>query len=257
MDVIKPDLTKATTYQRSFYLQNTVPNVIKLDKEYDRLQGPHLDIDSIYRHSYKGRLGDQLDRPHPEDLLHSNGPSPNLSSYSTQFPGHKGDNQYVKPTDRHTRGYFPLRSKSTYSKEYVNKKPEIDDYTYFPDQLRTGSNWFGKTTYGSFFGSPNPEYQAKKVKNIEKKEENPNYKHQYGTSVLTKKPTTATNSPKRIILSVLLRCISRQKLKVPLKPPNIPSAKTQISRLFHQSSMLYRRQNTSTFDKIPLFFNHI
>lgn len=181
MNVIKPDLTKATTYQRSFYLQKHVPNVIKNDKEYDRLQGPHLDIDSIYRQSFRGKFGDKLDRPHPEDLLHSNGPSPNISSYSSQFPGYKGDNQYVKPTDKHTRGSFPLRSKSTYSKEYVNKKPEVDDYKYFPDQLRTGSNWFGKTTYGSFFGSPNPEYQAKKVKNIEKKEENPNYKHQYGS----------------------------------------------------------------------------
>lgn len=156
--------------------------MVNHDREYDKLKGPHLELNSIYRDSYKVRNGDQLDRPHPEDLLHSNGPCSRLSSYSSQFPGYKGENQYVKPTDRHTRGYFPLRSKSTYSKEFVNKKPLADDYTYFPDQLRTGSNWFGKTTYGSFFGNPNPEYHAKKVQVVEKKEDNPDYKHQYCTN---------------------------------------------------------------------------
>jgi hypothetical protein len=35
-----------------------------------------------------------------------------------------------------------------YSGEYVNKKITKDDYTYIPDQLKTGSNWFGRTTYG-------------------------------------------------------------------------------------------------------------
>ena len=62
----------------------------------------------------------------------------------------------------------------------MNKKPEKDDYKYFPDQLRTGSNWYGKTTYGDFFGSQNPEYFAKKVKVIEKKEDNPDFSKQYG-----------------------------------------------------------------------------
>jgi hypothetical protein len=65
LNVIKPDLTKATTYQRSFYLQKTVSNVVKHDKEYDRLKGPHLDINSIYQKSFRANLGDQLDRPHP------------------------------------------------------------------------------------------------------------------------------------------------------------------------------------------------
>lgn len=103
-----------------------------------------------------------------------------MSSYKSQFPGHRGDNQYVKPTDKHTRGQFPLRSKSTYSKEYVNKTPKKDDYTYFPDQLKTGSNWYGKTTYGDCYNNPNPAYMAKKVKVIEKKEENPDFIRQYG-----------------------------------------------------------------------------
>ena len=135
---------------------------------------------STYTDGFKGVNGDHPERPHPEDLLKTGGPCPELSSYKAQFPGYKGDNQYVKPTDKHSRGYFPLRSKSTYSKEYSNKKPEKDDYTYFPDQLKTGYNWLGKTTYGDFFGNQNPEYFAKKVKVLEKKEDNPDFKKQYG-----------------------------------------------------------------------------
>jgi hypothetical protein len=109
--------------------------------------GPHLDMNSTYLEGFRGKSGDNIERPVPEDLLKSYGPSPQLSTYSSHFPGYKGDNQYIKPTDRHIREYFPLRSKSTYDKEYRQKDPLKDDYTYFPDQLRSKSNWFGKTTY--------------------------------------------------------------------------------------------------------------
>ena len=116
MHVIKPDMSKNTVYQKSFYEQAAIPNVVNHDKEYDKLKGPHLDLSSTYGNGFRGSKGDDVERPHPEDLLHSNGPCPQLSSYKAQFPGYKGDNQYVKPTDKHSRGYFPLRSKSTYSK---------------------------------------------------------------------------------------------------------------------------------------------
>jgi len=147
-----------------------IPNIVNIDKEYERLKGPHLDMNSTHREGFKGLPGDKLERPRPEDLLHSNGPCPQLSSYSANFPGYHGDNQYIKPTDKHTRGYFPLRSKSTYTNEYVKKDSKKDDYTYIPDQLRTGSNWFGKSSYEQFYNNPNPEYFAKKIKIIEKKE---------------------------------------------------------------------------------------
>lgn len=180
MHVIKPDLTKNSIYQRSFYPKKTVPSLIHYAKEYDRLKGPNLELNSTYHEGFTARKGDKVEHPHPIDLLQSNGPAAKLTSYLVQFPGHHGDNQYVKPTDRHTRGYFPLRSKTTYSGQYVNKKPKKDDYTYIPDQLKTGSNWYGKTTYNGFFEQPNPEYFAKPVKVVEKKEENPNYSRQYG-----------------------------------------------------------------------------
>lgn len=180
LNVIKPDLTKKTVYQRSFREQKTIPNIVNHDKEYDKLQGPHLDMNSTYLNGFKGHSGDKIERPKPEDLLKSSGPCPQMSTYSSQFPGFRGENQYIKPTDKHTRGEFPLRSRSTYAKEFAKKDPVKDDYSYFPDQLRTGSNWFGKTTYENFFNNPNPEYFAKKVKMIEKLQEKPGYSRQYG-----------------------------------------------------------------------------
>jgi len=49
-----------------------------------------------------------------------------------------------------------MRSKSTYTQSYIKKTQKKDDYKYIDDQLKTGSRWFGKTTYGSFFENPNP-----------------------------------------------------------------------------------------------------
>lgn len=247
--VIKPDLTKNTVYQKSFYQQKAIPNIVNHDKEYEKLKGPHLDMNSTQREGFTGRKGDKIERPHPEDLLHSNGPCPQLSSYTSQFPGYRGDNQYVKPTDSHTRGYFPLRSKSTYAKEFVNKVPEKDDYTYFPDQLKTGSNWFGKTTYGEFFSNPNPEYFAKKVKVIEKKEENPDYNRQYGTIYFIQKLSTKTISSTSPTLSVPPRSTSRLRLKEASGKPKETSPRTQISRPSPLNSMRSPCPNTPTYDQ--------
>ena len=125
--------------------------MVNHDKEYERLKGPFLEKGSIYTEGFKPVKGDDLTRPHPEDLLHPAGPSLQLTSYCTDYPGFRGDNQYVKPTNKHAIGYFPLRSKTTYSKEYTKKHNKTDDYKYIPDQLKTGSNWFGRTTYANFY----------------------------------------------------------------------------------------------------------
>lgn len=139
-------------------------------------------MNSVYLESFRGKDGDKIEKPHPEDILKKEGPTPLLTSYTSQFPGYRGDNQYVKPTDKHSRAYFPMRSKSTYANEFSKKETKKDDYTYHADQLKTGANWYGKTTYGSFYSNPNPEYQAKKVKVLEKRNEKLGYNHQYGTS---------------------------------------------------------------------------
>lgn len=62
----------------------------------------------------------------------------------------------------------------------MTRSMKKDDYKYFNDQLKTGGNWYGSTSYGKFFDNPNPEYHAKKVKIVEKLEENPGFNHQYG-----------------------------------------------------------------------------
>jgi len=59
-----------------------------------------------------------------------------------------------------------MRSKSTYANSFANKQPKKDDYKYMSDQLKTGGIWLGKSSYGNFFENPNPEYHAKKVKNV-------------------------------------------------------------------------------------------
>ena len=66
-------------------------------------------MNSIYLKDFLNKKGDDIERPIPEDLLKTGGPSPNLTSYTSGFPGYKGDNQYIKPTDRYVRGKFPLR----------------------------------------------------------------------------------------------------------------------------------------------------
>ena len=66
-------------------------------------------------------------------------------------------------------GEFPLLAKSVYSTEYVVRKTSKSDYEKQHDSLRTGSNWFGSSTYNKSFLMPNPENYAKKAKNIEKR----------------------------------------------------------------------------------------
>jgi hypothetical protein len=90
----------------------------------------------------------------------------------------------VKPTDRHTRGYFPLRSRSTYTNNFLGNPGRNQESGKNRDNLKTGYNWYGATTYGNYFKQPNPEDYAKKYKIIEKREENPDYNHQYGSFYL-------------------------------------------------------------------------
>ena len=60
LKIVKPDLTKNTIYQRSFYKQHLIPNEVNHDKQYDKLKGPHLDINSVYRTGYLGMGGDKI-----------------------------------------------------------------------------------------------------------------------------------------------------------------------------------------------------
>jgi hypothetical protein len=78
-------------------------------------------MDSNYKKYYDGKKGDPNERPRPEDLLKSGGPCQNLTSYSSGFPGYKGMNQYIKPTDNMIRDPFPMMSRSTYANAFGPK----------------------------------------------------------------------------------------------------------------------------------------
>lgn len=165
----------------SYDKKEPIPNNINRAGEYGKLDGPHLDLGTNYNKFYDGKKGDPNERPRPEDLLKTGGPLQNLTSYSSGFPGHKGPNQYVKPTDNMIRADFPMMSRSTYANAFVGKSAPKPVTEKIPDNLKSGNIWMGKTTYGNFFQQPNPEDYAKRNKNQEKLDKNPDYGRQYGT----------------------------------------------------------------------------
>ncbi len=80
-----------------------------------------MDLETNNKKDYDGKKGDTIERPKPEDLLKSGGPCQNLTSYSSGFPGFKGANQDVKPTDNAVRADFPMMSRSTYANSFNRK----------------------------------------------------------------------------------------------------------------------------------------
>jgi hypothetical protein len=92
---IKPDLTKTTIYKKDFEKKAGLTGPIIFAKEYNKLEGPHLEMNSTQRQHFTNREGDKIERPIPEDELKCHGPAPILTTYKSLFPGHKGPNQYV------------------------------------------------------------------------------------------------------------------------------------------------------------------
>lgn len=57
---MKPELTKSTVYNKDFGKKSFTPNKVVFAKEYDRLDGPYLLMNSTQRMAFSGRKGDQL-----------------------------------------------------------------------------------------------------------------------------------------------------------------------------------------------------
>lgn len=164
----------------------------------------------------------------------------------------------MKLTDRHAIGYFPLRGKSTYSDAYVEKPHQKDDYTYIPDQLRTGTHWFGRTTYGELYSQPGKDYFAKKVKVVEKRKDDPNDESlQYRNSITTQAPATKKSSSRSKIHSVRPRSSSRHAARAYIVPPNPILPRTVISRLCRRTSMRFLTPSTRMSDLILLRLSNI
>ena len=253
LDVVKPDMTKTSTYQQDFFKKKPVQNKINISGDYDRLKGPNLSTSSVYLKDYPGQEGDEISRPVPEDLLKTGGPCPKLSSYSSGFPGYRGVNQYVKPTDQYIRGGFPLRSRSTYTSSFLGEPRKKDPNAKVPDNLKTGYNWLGSTTYGNNFLQPNPEDYAKKYKMPEKLDEKPDDKHQYGKKILIQKPLIEIASSHSLPQSALPKSNSK-----PLQRDFSPARRgsfhrTPISKPFPQNIMPSRPQSTVMCDYLSSF----
>ena len=153
------------------------------------------------------------------------------------------DNQYIKPTNKHSIGYFPLRSKTTYGKQYVKRDQKKDDYTYISDQLKTGSNWYGRTTYSDFYNQPDPQYHAKKVKIVEKLDRNPDDNQQFSTFKLIQKQHIKDSSKRRKILYVLPKFTFRQKVMAFLTVPKLSSLRILTSNRSLQNTTQFPTLN--------------
>ncbi len=49
---------------------------------------------------------------------------------------------------------------TTYSKQFYTKNNSQEEDLRHPDHLKTGTNWFGTSTYNRNFKMPNPEDYA-------------------------------------------------------------------------------------------------
>ena len=157
-------MSKKSVYKKDYQKKKPIKNKISIAKEYDKLQGPHLDMKTTYSTEFQEtQIQAGFHTQPPEDLIKTgNNFFSKLTSYSSLFPGYRGANQYVKPTDRHTRGQICFKSKSTYSRTFTNQFKAKDKKHTIPDSLKKSNLWFGRTTYQSFFAEPNPESYAKR-----------------------------------------------------------------------------------------------
>jgi hypothetical protein len=80
---------------------------------------------------------DKLERPKPADELNLfGGPIQSITTYKNLYPGHTGDNQYIKPTDKHRIGNFPIFAETSYNSQFVHKKISKSKYDKIPDHLK-------------------------------------------------------------------------------------------------------------------------
>ena len=71
-------------------------------------------------------------------------------------------------------------ARTTYSKSFSQNQQTVKPVKEkMQDTIKVGSVWLGETSYGKNFKQPNPEDFARKVKNVEKLEENPRFGRQY------------------------------------------------------------------------------
>jgi inhibitor of KinA sporulation pathway (predicted exonuclease) len=94
MHIIKPDLHNFTTYRGDYNNKKPLQNLRFRPSSSHKSNGKHMDLNSTYGKDFDKKSGD-IERPKPDDCLGVGGPLAGLTTYSSGFPGYRGDNQYV------------------------------------------------------------------------------------------------------------------------------------------------------------------
>jgi hypothetical protein len=84
----------SSTYRGDYNNKKPIQNLRFQPRSNLKSNGPHVDLNSTYGKDFDGKNG-SVERPKPEDCLNVGGPAANLTTYSSGFPGYRGDNQYV------------------------------------------------------------------------------------------------------------------------------------------------------------------
>jgi len=92
--VVRPDMRNSTIYQGDFNSKRPLHNLRFRPATSHYSKDPYVDLNSTYGKDFDGKNG-PVERPHPDDCLAVGGPAANLTTYSSGFPGYRGDNQYV------------------------------------------------------------------------------------------------------------------------------------------------------------------
>ncbi len=82
-------------------------------------------MNSTYAFSFRDKIPSIVEKHHPDDLLHFEGPLNNLTTYKTKFPGNRGSNPYVRPKQLFVGGNFPLKNQKTSYQNFYNPHKNI------------------------------------------------------------------------------------------------------------------------------------
>ena len=139
-------------------------------------------MNSTYGKDFDGKNG-PVERPHPDDCLGVGGPAANLTTYSSGFPGYRGDNQYVKPTNNtHLNGALGFHGNSIYRKSYMPRAGGPENLARWTNHFKNGEPWLGNTTYRENFRGPNTDEYNSNIKAVQKRDIDPDFGHQYETT---------------------------------------------------------------------------
>lgn len=91
----RASLQMDSVYRKEYARREPMPRLAFKPAADSTLKSPAVDMDSSYLREYRDRFPGRPQRPVPDDNLEFKGPQVQLSDYRKEFPGFRGDNQYV------------------------------------------------------------------------------------------------------------------------------------------------------------------